>query len=379
MMQSLSASAASLGIALSNAILQRYQPDIDVMTGKGWDHSNSAVLSGIARLHACSRDPAHLAYISAFVDRYVAADGRVTSLSDTLDEMHPGVLCLYMYEQTGQEKYRLAATNMRNHFIGTPEKTSPFNRTPDGGYWHKNVDKYRNVMSVDGIYMVYPFLTQYAAMFGDAQSADIATHQILLVSERSFDKASQLPYHAWNYDRSHGWSNPVTGTSSQFWSRATGWYAMGLVDVLEHLPAAHPRHATLLNQFRSLAEGIIRHQHTDGMWHHVLNRAGDAGNYPESSATGMIVYALHKGVRLRLLPDVCLRNAESGWQALCAHIQPYIDGGPQVGSVAPAMGVQMDYASYTAIRPVTVPAEAGPQHPHGYIGALMAASEMAYG
>ena len=367
---------SSLALALCDALIQRYQPDIDAMTGKGWDHSNSAILSGVAKVYVRQRKPEYLDYIRSFVDRYVAEDGSVSSLSDTLDEMHPGVLCLFMFEQTGEDRYRRAAANMRDHFFGTPQRPSPFRRTAEGGYWHKALDKYRNVMSVDGIYMIYPFLARYAALFDDAQSIATAARQILLISERSFNTTHGLPYHAWHAEKSFAWANPVTGTSPHFWSRASGWYAMGLVDVIEHMPSSHPQYPTLLFLLRSLADGVCRHQHSDGMWYQVLDHAGAPGNYPESSATGMLAYALHKGVRLGLLPDRCRDHALRGWQALQSHITTHTDGGPQINSVAPAMGVQIDYAAYIAIRPVSVPSDGNVQHPHGYIGALMAAAEI---
>ncbi|MFT3734714.1 MAG: glycoside hydrolase family 88 protein [Rhodocyclaceae bacterium] len=366
-----------LDLALCDALIQRYQPDIDAMTGKGWDHCNSGILSGMSKIYSRRDKPAYLDYIARFVDRYVAADGSVSHLSDTLDETHPGLLCLFMFEQTGQARYRTAARIMRDHFLGTPDHPSPFRKTKDGGYWHKNMEKYRNVMSVDGIYMAYPFLTRYAALFGDAEALDTVVQQILMISERSFNITNGLPYHAWHAEKSFAWANPITGTSPHFWSRASGWYAMGLVDVLEDLPADHAGRATLAFLFRSLAEGVRRHQHADGMWYHVLDRVNEAGNYPESSATGMLVYALQKGVRIGLLPQDFADCAQRGWQALQTYIATYSDGGPQVCSVAPAMGVQQDYAAYVAIRPVNVPCAQGVQHPHGYIGALMAAAEMA--
>ncbi|MEC5384594.1 glycoside hydrolase family 88 protein [Uliginosibacterium sp. H3] len=366
-----------LDLALCDALLQRYQPDIDAMTGKGWDHSNSAILSGMAKAFVRHHKPEHLEYIRRFVDRFVAEDGSVSHLSDTLDEMHPGVLCLFMFEQTGQEKYRQAARIMRDHFLGTPDKPSAFRRTTEGGYWHKNMEKYRNVMTVDGIYMIYPFLAQYAARFGDDEALATVVRQILMISERSFNTTSGLPYHAWHAEKNFPWANPITGTSSQFWSRASGWFAMGLVDVLDAMPADHAGRATLLFLLRSLAEGVARHQHADGLWYQVLDHAGKAGNFPESSATGMLVYALQKGVRTGLLPQQYASNASRGWQALQTHIAYFSDGGPQVRSVAPAMGVQVDYAAYIGIRPVEVPCAQGVQHPHGYIGALMAAAEMA--
>jgi unsaturated rhamnogalacturonyl hydrolase len=68
--------------------------------------------------------------------------------------------------------------------------------------------------------------------------------------------------------------------------------------------------------------------------------------------------------------------AQRGRQALLTTVSRYQDGGPQINSFAPGKGVQVDYAAYVAIGPVSVPLAEGKHHPHGYMGALMAASVM---
>jgi len=65
---------------------------------------------------------------------------------------------------------------------------------------------------------------------------------------------------------------------------------------------------------------------------------GKKDNYPEASSTGMIVYALQKGVDLKILDKSYSGVAQKGWQALQANITTYKDGGPQINSVAPGMG-----------------------------------------
>lgn len=368
--------APPVGVALSNAIVQRHTPTIDSMGGYGWDHTNSAVLHGMEKIYLRTGDKAYLAYIKAYADQFIGSDGSIKSPKLNLDGMHPGVLCLFLYEQTGEQKYMLAARAMRDLMVGTPARPSSFRRSPIGGYWHKSEDKYKNVMTVDGLYMAYPFLVRYGLAASEPALLDLAAGQILMAAAGSFDPRMNLPFHGWDWGKEKPWANPVTGTSPHYWSRASGWFSMALVDVLEVLPPAHPRYGELLLLFRSLAQGLKAVQHTDGYWYHVLDTPTRAGNYPESSGTGMIVYALQKGVNLKLLEPAYAAVALRGWSALQGNIGKAPDGGPQVNSVAPGMGVQADYAAYVAIRPVSVPGAAGKQQPHGYIGVLMAASVM---
>ena len=50
------------------------------------------------------------------------------------------------------------------------------------------------------------------------------------------------------------------GPVARFWGRAMGWYAMGLVDTLDFLPAGHPGRAELVGILRRLAEAVVRVQ-----------------------------------------------------------------------------------------------------------------------
>ena len=60
------------------------------------------------------------------------------------------------------------------------------------------------------------------------------------------DVKTGLLYHGWDEQKQERWADPRTGRSSQFWGRATGWYAMAVVDVLEWLPQGHPQRQAVL-------------------------------------------------------------------------------------------------------------------------------------
>lgn len=376
-MQLAHAKQLPIGVWVSNAIIERYQPTIDTLTHHGWDHSNSVVLHGIEKIYAKTENVQYLDYIKKYADDYINEDGSIKSLLTTLDGMHPGVICLFLYQQTGQEKYRIAAKNMRNHLLGTEEDPSLFNRTPDGIYWHKNDEKYKNVISVDGLYMKDPFLVRYGLMFNEPSLIDHSLNQVLAVAQRSFNIKTNLPFHAWSYDKSKPWADPITGQATQHWSRASGWFVMALVDILQYLPKEHPQYKKIHFLYQRVAQGLKSTQNPeDGLWYHVLDAYQQKDNYPEISATGMIVYALAKGVELKLLSQDYLLVANRGWKSMQTYIKTYTDGGPQITSVAPGMGSQIDYQAYVAIRPVSVPGKETTQYSHGYVGVLMAASVM---
>ena len=77
-----------------------------------------------------------------------------------------------------------------------------------------------------------------------------------------------------------------------------GWYAMALVDTLDHFPQKHPQRPLLIGILNRLARSVAKYQdQRSGLWYQVLDKAGAKGNYLESSAACMFVYALAKGVR----------------------------------------------------------------------------------
>jgi unsaturated rhamnogalacturonyl hydrolase len=73
---------------------------------------------------------------------------------------------------------------------------------------------------------------------------------------------------------------------------------MAVVDVLEYLPAKHPKRAAVQAVLGRLATAIASVQDkTSGVWWQVLDAPGRGQNYQEASASAMFVYALAKGVK----------------------------------------------------------------------------------
>lgn len=353
------------------------------MTGKGWEYSNSIVLHGMEKVYDNTRDTIYRNYIKTYIDSYVSSTGVVSGLGTTLDKIHPGILCLYLYKETGLQKYKTAATNIRNYLLGTTGAPSQFAKTPDGGFWHKNTLAYTNVMMLDGMYMAHPFLAKYGKMFNDDSATNTATRQILLLASHTYDSALHLSKHAWDYSKANIWADPVTGASTEVWCRAMGWYMMAIVDVLKYLPATHPDHKRMRNLLDSLVIGVKNTQDINtGLWYQVMDKKDSAGNYLESSGSGMFIYALKTAVDNEWIDSSYLSVCRKGWEGLKTKISTYTDGKPQINSFAPAMSVQNNYTAYvtTPYTAVNCPVSGfgAIQHPHGYCGLLMAASAMEF-
>ena len=293
-----------------------YQPD-----GKQkWDYTVGLFALSLLKLAEATHDPRYADFSKNAIGSFISDDGSIATYNAAeyqLDSLNPGKTVLALWQITGDERYKNAATILRAQLDTQP-------RTSDGGFWHK--ERYTNQMWLDGIYMEAPFYSQYTKLFtepGAAQDqafADVA-RQFELIDEHAYDPNTGLYFHGWDAAKSQPWANPVTGCSSNFWGRAMGWYAMALVDVLDYLPANDPHRPQLLIILQKVAKGVVKYQDPKtGLWWQVMDQGDRKGNYLEATASAMFVYALAKGVNRGYLPAECQSIAEKGYTGIINHL-----------------------------------------------------------
>ncbi|MES2657631.1 MAG: glycoside hydrolase family 88 protein [Verrucomicrobiota bacterium] len=262
-----------------------------------WDYTSGLFATSLMALGERTGDAAATAYAAKIVESYVGADGGISTYDAStynIDMITPGRVLLGLYEKSGDERLKLAIGHLRDQLARQP-------RTSDGGFWHKQ--RYPSQMWLDGLYMGSPFLAGYGKLFKEPAAFDEVTKQILLVDKHTYDPVSGLFYHGWDEKREQSWANRETGCSPSFWGREIGWYAMAIVDCLDALPSDHRDIAAVKEVQRRLADGIVRHQDPEsGLWWQVVDQGGREGNYLESSASSMFVYALAKGINRGDLP-----------------------------------------------------------------------------
>lgn len=276
-----------------------------------WNYQLGLLLEGTTAMARATGDAKYAAYTRSALDHFVRPDGSIATYepkAKSLDDILLGRELLLLYKQTNDVRYRKAAELIREQLRQQP-------RNPSGGFWHTN--SFPDQMLLDDEYMVCPFYAEYARMFHEPQDFPDIVKQFTALGEHTYDPASGLFYQEWNETRKEAWVNHSTGTSASFWARGMGWYVMALVDTLPSFPEHDPGRAALLRLLQQASAGIVRHQDaSSGLWFQVLDRPEAKGNYLESSAAGMFVYALAKGVRLGYLPKSYGKNAEAGWRGL---------------------------------------------------------------
>lgn len=276
-----------------------------------WTYDQGVILEGVAAVWKATADPQYFAYMQKSMDFFVTDNGEIKTYKQAdynIDNVKNGRALLFLYRVTGKEKYWKAATTLRNQLRMQQ-------RTSQGGFWHKQV--YPNQMWLDGLYMAQPFYTEYAMLAHEDTSYNDIAKQFILMEKNAIDEKTGLLYHGYDDSRAMAWANKMTGKSPNFWARAMGWYSMALVDVLENFPKDHPQQPELIAILNRTINGIEKVQDKKtGLWFDILDLPKEKGNYVEASASSMFVYAIAKGVRLKLLPEKKLSIAKKGYDGL---------------------------------------------------------------
>lgn len=317
--------------------MARHTPD----TIGGWSYPVGLYLYGQYQVYLRTHDPRLLAYVQSYVDRFVAEDGSIGQSFDSLDSMQAGRLLTILHHETGDDRYRIAARKIR-------DRLDTFPRTSDGGFWHADKADRASQLWADGVYMVNPFLVEYGAEFGDSAYAHDEAAKQLDVYGRHLQVEDGLLRHAYDESRDTDWSDPDTGRAPETWCRAVGWYSMAMVNVLDAIPAEHPRRAALVDILRKLAAGLERHQDpATGRWFQVVDKGDRGDNWTETSCSSMFTYALSRGVQQGYLDAGYAAVAERGYEGVLEKLSLGSDGRTNLADISVGTNVG-DYAFYVA-------------------------------
>ncbi|MCF0191539.1 MAG: glycoside hydrolase family 88 protein [Marinilabiliaceae bacterium] len=262
-----------------------------------WNYSSGLQLYAMLKLAHYTGDREMADYVYAYADSLIDEKGIIYGYEldeYNIDNVNAGKLLFDLYDETGEERFRIAADTLRSQMRSHP-------RTAEGGWWHKKV--YEHQMWLDGLYMGAPFVAQWAERNNENVGWDIM-RQFIIVGNHTYDTGTSLYRHGWDESRSMCWADSITGQSQHAWGRANGWYMMAMADVLEIVNDTVQGRADVLTIFNNLAEALlsVRDEET-GLWYQVLDCPGYDGNYIESSCSAMFIYAFLKGARLGLLPE----------------------------------------------------------------------------
>ncbi len=279
-------SAEYLSLAMARSVKGRYSKGM-----MRWHYEHGLVIQACLAVGQHYQMEEFSTWAYGMYDPLIAQDGAIATYRQgeyNLDQINAGRNLFTLYEETGEERFLLAANMLKEQLAHHP-------RTFSGVFWHKEIYPWQ--IWLDGLYMQGPFNAQFAKQFGKEEDLDDLIRQVQTVYQLLSDPVTGLLYHAYDESKGMRWSDPMTGLSPHFWGRAVGWFCMALVDIYEILDQGHPHRKVLGSILSNTLDAVLSFQDSSGLWYQILDKGGEQGNYLESSCSSMFATVLFKAVR----------------------------------------------------------------------------------
>ncbi|WP_431900324.1 glycoside hydrolase family 88 protein [Nonomuraea sp. bgisy101] len=325
-------------VSVVESTMARYSPG----TLGGWGYTRGLYLWGQYLVWQRTGDPRYLQYIKDWADRFVDSSGNISNSFNNLDSMQSGNVLLALYKETGQSRYRTAAAKIRNRLNTYP-------RTSDGGWWHSTSSSRIDQLWADGVFMVNPFLARYGAWVAADTFTRTEPAKQMEVYFSHLRRSNGLLYHAYDEpgEPTASWVKPSLGnTNGISWCRAIGWFGMAAIDILEIIPADHPRRQALIDMLRQLVPAYAHWQDpATGRWFQVVTEPGDSANWTETSCSAMYTYTISRSVERGYVDASYQVNADRGYEGVLRKVSVGSDGRTNIVDISEGTNVD-DVLSY---------------------------------
>lgn len=133
---------------------------------------------------------------------------------------------------------------------------------------------------VDTIGFISPFLVRYGLIFNNNEAVQLGINQIKEFNKFALLNDQFIPCHAYNCQ-----TNLPLGLFG--WGRGLGWYAIGLIDAWNELPATHASKDEMTQIVVKFAKMALQFQNKNGSWNWlILNHQSQA----DSSTTATLAW-----------------------------------------------------------------------------------------
>jgi len=251
----------------------------------------------LLKYYQLRKDEKALSYLLNYLDAYIDEVGDIKDyqLAEyNIDNILAGNVLFFANDLTKNKKYEHAINNLVNQIKHQP-------RTRTGNFWHKL--RYPYQIWLDGIYMGQVFYLRYAIYNNKTELLSDIMNQVMNADKLLWDQDRMLHLHAYDETKIMQWADKESGRSPNVWSRSVGWFAMALVDIYELLGNNYESERKNIKDILTrMIEGLRPHLDKEiKMIYQIIDKPSLNGNYPETSGSAMIAYALIKGYRLKLL------------------------------------------------------------------------------
>lgn len=308
-----------------------------VLSGKQnkWNYIDGCMITALLSLYEMTGNERYFTFAKDFIDYFVQPDGTIRTYDVTeynLDNINTASNLFFLYDKTGDEKYKLALDHVRTQLDTMP-------RTKEGSFWHKDI--YPNQVWLDGLYMAEPFYMRYETKFRKMEKCSDVIHQFKNVEKHMKDPKTGLYYHGYDESREMYWADPVTGCSPNFWLRSLGWFSLALTETAQACDEAlYYEKRYLIGLLEKLADALQPFQDETGMFYQVPDKKDAEGNYLETSGTALIAYAILKAVRLGFIAPRYAKMAEKAFDGICdSYLSKNEDGTLKLGGICLVAGL----------------------------------------
>lgn len=302
-----------------------------------WNYIDGCMMTAFLKLYDKTENSKYLDFVKSYIDYFIAEDGSILSYKESeynLDNINEGRTLFRLYDEFGEERYRLAIERLYRQLQNQP-------RTEEGNFWHKKI--YPQQVWLDGFYMAQPFYLEYEKRFNNKKNYPDILQQFINAERLLKDTETGLYYHACDTSRHMDWCNKTTGRSSHFWLRAIGWFYMSLVDVLEILDDEDEEdeqfRCRIIRMFQDLTLALISYQDKSGMWFQIVDQGDRSPNYTETSGSAILSYAIMKSVSLRILPGPIQAYGLKAFEGICRTYLTQQDGRINLGGTCLVAGL----------------------------------------
>lgn len=300
-----------------------------------WNYIDGCMITALLSLYEITGNDRYFNFAKDFVDYFVQEDGSIRTYDVkeyNLDNINTASNLFFLYDKTGDEKYKKALDLVRTQLDTMP-------RTKEGSFWHKDI--YPNQVWLDGLYMAEPFYMRYETKFRNMEKCNDVIHQFKNVEKYMKDEKTGLYYHGYDESREMYWADPKTGCSPNFWLRSLGWFSLALTETAMACDEAlYYEKRYLIGLLEKLVDALIPFQDKSGMFYQVPDKPDDERNYLETSGTALIAYAILKAVRLGFISPRYAAVGEKAFDGICeSYLSKNEDGTLKLGGICLVAGL----------------------------------------
>jgi unsaturated rhamnogalacturonyl hydrolase len=252
----------------------------------GWRYQRACAYYGALIFSEATNNPEILQKVKKGYHSF--SKGIKFNLKGHVDYNVFGIWPFEIYRQTGDEHYLKKPLFLANHEF---EKVQDDGLSSFTRFW------------VDDMYMVGSLQAQAYKSTGDTVYLNRAAKTIKVYCDK-LQRPNGLFYHR--------------SDAPFYWGRGNGWAAAAFAELIQVLPEDHKYYQDIKDAFQVMMSTLINYQGDDGMWHQLLD---DPDSYPETSCTGMFIYALTTGIEHGWLSYGDYAGVVSkGWDALAGYV-----------------------------------------------------------